>query len=82
LRVALLIAAVVASTAVVLAAFLAPFLLLGVVAEWGLSSVAGADRPVYSAALSVVAVTMLAGLIVGTRRIAVTRSRRTSHREP
>jgi hypothetical protein len=82
LRVALLIAVVVASTAVVLAAFLAPFVLLGVVAEWSLMSVAAADRPVYSAALAVVAVIMLAGLIVGTRRIAVSRSRGTSRREP
>jgi hypothetical protein len=85
LPVAVLIAvvvALVASTAVVLAAFLAPFVLLGVVAEWGLPSVPADDRPVYSAALAVVAVTMLACLIVVTRRIAVTTARGTSHHEP
>jgi hypothetical protein len=85
LRVAVLIAvlvALIASTAVVLAAFLAPFVVLGVVAELGLPSVAADDRAVYSAVLAVVAVVMLAGLIVVSRRIPVTRGRGTGHHEP
>jgi hypothetical protein len=74
--------ALVASTAFVLVGFLVPFVLLGLAAEWSLPSVAADDRPVYSAALAVVAVIMLAGLIVVSRRFPATRGRGTSHREP